>query len=483
MLLVLCIAVLVLVIICQYLNFNKSKTSLTDIDDLLKKLLERSDWKGNWEILDRLVVPHLDDIQRFSNAALVTGIGGTMGIFFLEALYLIPSDVSNLDITIIVQGAIPALLSSLCGIFFHLFILSKHLSEAQESVTDVEMRWLESENVPLRDGPIVNVDISGAVEKIFQEISATQKGVSDSTQEISRLLQENKEISLIQRSSAKEIKEGVQIFAEHLKSLPDDLRKSLDLTEIQRLLKEQQSDVLAILSDVKGATSQIVNAQDQFTDVGTELLESIKQNLINHQTSTQKICDNVQTLTETIETLPGDIRSSLEISEFFDKAARSHLDELYKAFKDHQSELKRAIIDNQEQQKRWLANNIHKVVADVIDDLQKQINETIKDPLDTMSKKLSAATKEMPDAANKFGTDLIESANTLATIPKELEKVSEGVNEVVRATADAALKPLSDEMKDFVGTIQDTHQRLEKTIHGLVHLIENLIRGMEIRSK
>ena len=478
------IAVLVFVLGYQYRNWQKSKKSLANIDAILnkKKLFTRLDWKANLEILDRHVAPSLDDIRRFSNAALVTGIGGTMGIFFSEALYLMDIGVSDLEIKKILQGAIPALLSSLAGIFFHLLILSKHLADAQERLVKVEMELLDAEDLPQHDGPVVNIDVSSAVNKIFQEIADTQKGVSESAQEIKGLLQEHKETSLIQRDSAKEIQEGIQSFVDQLKSFPDDLKNSLKVTEFQRLLKEQQDNVSIILSDVKESTKQLVEFQEDFSLLGDKFLESIKQNLIEHQQLSREIHDNVQNLTKQMETLPGDIRNSLEISEFFDKAARGHLAQLHEVFKDHQKNLEEQIIDNQKNLRSWLATQMYHIVKGVIGNLQQTI-KTVTDPLDEMSKKLSAATKEMPDAANKFGTDLIKSADTLASIPEDLKKVSESVNDVVRATADAALKPLSDDMKDFLGTVQDTHQRLENTIHGLVHLIEKIIMKMEVGSK
>ncbi len=486
----LALGVLIYVIIRQYRNYRQSESASRKIDDLLYELSvysenkssHHSDWKTELEKLDRFVAPHLDDIRRFSNAALVTGIGGTMGIFFIEALFLVWSGVDNLEITTIVQGTVPALLSSLSGIFFHLFILSRHLSEAQENVVDKEKNILDQENLSLHEGPTVNVDISGAVQSIFQEIADTQKGVAEATLELKGLLEENKETSIIQRNSAQEIQNGVQVVIEQLKSLPDDLRNSLQVNEIQSLLKEQQADVLTILSDFKGASAQVVASQEKFAEISGELLDAIQQSLAGHQQLALNIHDNVQVLTEQMKSLPDDIRSSLEISEFFDRAAREHINQLYKVFKGHEAEMKNKIIKNQEEVERWLSTQVRTIVKKVFDDLQVTIKEKVVHPLDSMGKKLNAVTNEMPTAANQFGTDLIKSADILAEIPDELEKISKGINGVVRETAEASLKPLSDEMKDFVGTVQDTHKRLENTIHGLVNLIEKLVVGIEGRT-
>lgn len=296
------------------------------------------------------------------------------------------------------------------------------------------------------------------------------------------LLEQNKETSIVQRNAAREVHTEVTNLVIQLQSLPDDLRHSLQVNEIQNLLKEQQSDVLAILSDVKGATAQVVDSQEKFAEKGGELLDVIQQNLTIHQQLNQDIHSNVEKLTEQMKTLPGEIRNSLEISEFFDRAARSHLKELHNAFKDHQDELERKIVDNQNKLLSWLTTQVNEVVEKVIDNLQEKILGTVVDPLDSMGKKLNAVTNEMPTAANQFGTDLIKSADILAEIPDELEKISKGINGVVRETAEASLKPLSDEMKDFVGTVQDTHKRLENTIHGLVNLIQKLIVGIEGRT-
>jgi len=468
---ILTIVILILVIRFQYKNYVSSNKASREIDDLINKPSERSDWKTELERLDRVVAPRLDDIRRFSNAALVTGIGGTMAIFFIEVLYvlLLGTEVSELGIKAIVQGALPALISSLSGIFVHLLILSLHLPEAQKLIVNKELKLLDEVAPKSFDGPTVNVDIGDTVEKIFQEIADTQKGVAESTQKMIEILKENKAISMIQRNSASEVQNGVQALIEQLKSLPKDLHNSLQVTEIQSLLKEQQSDVLAILSDMKGVAAQISGSQEKFSKAGGELLEAIKQDLISHQASAQKIDDNIQLLTQKLETIPDDIRSSLEKSEFFDKAARDYLKQLHEVFVLHESELKKEIIQNQNEMKTWLSGQIGQILTKVMQDLQEEINDTIVAPLDIVSKKLNAATKVMPDAANKFGTDLIKSAETLTKIPDELTKISERVTEIVHMT----LKPISDEMKN-------TNQGLEKAAHGLIDLIKKLILRIEL---
>jgi len=151
------------------------------------------------------------------------------------------------------------------------------------------------------------------------------------------------------------------------------------------------------------------------------------------------------------------------------RAARDYLRKLHQVFELHESKLKKEIIQNQNDTRTWLSGQIGQTVKQVMQDLQKEINDTIVDPLDIVSKNLNAATKEMPDAANKFGTDLIKSAETLTKIPDELTKISERVTEIVHMT----LEPISDEMKN-------TNQRFEKAVLGLINLIEKLIRRIEL---
>ena len=147
------LAVLVCVLLIQYSNRNEALKRLRDIDSLIAN--NGKSWLGDAEVgdstvmdrFDRSVAPPLDDIRRFSNAALVTGIGGTMAIFLIEAvIFLIVRPEIEIDplsplpsevIGMIISGAI-ALLSSLIGVLLHLWISLKILDRAQRSVTEKE---------------------------------------------------------------------------------------------------------------------------------------------------------------------------------------------------------------------------------------------------------------------------------------------------------------------------------------------------------
>ena len=93
---ILSVAVLLFILRQQYRNRIRATEKSEEIDQLLEKVKGWSLDAGRDTVMDRfdrLVSPPLDDVRRFSNAALIIGIGGTMGIFFIEALilYLYPS--------------------------------------------------------------------------------------------------------------------------------------------------------------------------------------------------------------------------------------------------------------------------------------------------------------------------------------------------------------------------------------------------------
>ncbi len=101
------------------------------------------DWAATFDRFDRITEHPLDEIRRSANAALVTGVGGTMGLFIIDLFFhfvffpsgekLLVDDELRPSVLI---GALLALLSSLIGVLFHLNIVLRWLSRAQTSAAN-----------------------------------------------------------------------------------------------------------------------------------------------------------------------------------------------------------------------------------------------------------------------------------------------------------------------------------------------------------
>ncbi|MCY4171320.1 MAG: hypothetical protein OXF08_06930, partial [Bacteroidetes bacterium] len=127
-------------------QLNHEESARNALDEI-HLILKRPTFNQNpvsqilFDQLERHTELPLDKIRSYANAALVTGIGGTMALFVIEAfpigIYIISSSGSGIQLppwhTIFI-GLILALLSSFIGVYVHLLITSKIFSEAHEAV-------------------------------------------------------------------------------------------------------------------------------------------------------------------------------------------------------------------------------------------------------------------------------------------------------------------------------------------------------------
>lgn len=118
-------------VVWQIMNWNKSRDALGQVDWIVR--LKKFDLQAIIvsdvivSQFDRMVELPLEKIRSFSNSALVIGIGGTMGLFSLEAILLGLSSIfldgmEMLPWKAILVGLLLALLSSLMGVIYHLRI-------------------------------------------------------------------------------------------------------------------------------------------------------------------------------------------------------------------------------------------------------------------------------------------------------------------------------------------------------------------------
>ena len=477
------------------------------------KALEKFDssevpgWGTAMDRFDRSVEPQLDDIRRFSNAALVIGIGGTMGLFFLGSLSLGSSLISGdepsegLKLTVFV-GLILALFASIIGVVNHLVISSKIKVQ-----TEVSKKWeslvKEAGNSNGPDPPETPREFFEAVQKFLEEqrefISELQKGFREQQSVAQQVLDAQKEL--------KDIQTGVSDNLEHLTHAIEGIKDSADAVKMlgQPLLKMAEQlhglpeRMEAIMSEAFGTWEErITNGQDSFTQQLQGLLSDIKvsseaqkysaEEIQKHQSELQNILDgfltelmeSLRSLSKNLATLPDKISRSLgNLDEVFGAEAKRHVADLSNALQIGRDDLIREVMKNQDELRTWLINHSEGIIKDIFDPLKDELHEKIIAPLNRLCQTLDKTSEVMPDAAGEFGTKLQESANILSGIPTELKAATERIDKTLQSTTVDVLKPVSTQMEDFMGTIQDTHVRMGEIVRSLVHTIENLVKELE----
>ena len=411
-------------------------------------------WDSAMEQFDRLLSPPLDDIRRLSNAALVIGIGGTMGIFLVEALSL-PSLIGNIsenDLPAkIIAGTIPALLSSLLGVGFHLYISLSVLNKVQKNVISKERELLLKVST-INNLPPPVIDWPQDVKSFGSFVEAIQ----------SVLNQQHSFIAVL----SKRLKQEVSIARVVL--------------ENQETLKGYQSEMLDILKQVR--PSHFLGAIE-----GT--LKDMQKWSETQQESAVAIHKDVEGLTKGIGGIPEHIRESLnDIEELGAAEFRWLSAELNTTLESYINELSKKLNNERFDQRKWLSEESEKIVRDILESIRGEISKNLTTPLEGVASRLERITddvriitEEMPRTVKDYTQYFIDSTERLSTIPGELEKVAGSIDEVLSSATSKSLDPLSVEMQNFVCTVEETHTRLSNVIQHLIGLIENLIGGIEVR--
>lgn len=396
----------------------------------------------------------LDEIRSFSNAALVTGIGGTMALFFLETIPIgsyvwSTADSGNIRLPpwpSIFLGLILALLSSLIGVIIHLRTASKVLATAYKEVSNYEVKFLDA------------------------QASAQEKAPET---ELSKQLEE-----LTEAWSNADAVDLIEIIPQFLEGQTMVMQKMHDRS------KEEQNTTLEALQSQKAFTQKIdglltgLNEEQRAQREIVTIIQECQRNQLEAVSAyLERLVYERESLTREIERLPENIKNSLDvkaINEIFGKGALTYVERVGSLFQETIGALKSDIVDHQMRLNKRLTEENDRIVG-FFYDLQCQIVNEVVHPLRKVADQLSEVTGRMP----KFGDDLLQSVEAISAIPEKLEEVGKDINDVVSSTATEVFAPVSEEMKRYIYTVNETHKRLEKIIQGLVKLIRDMIQEIE----
>ena len=396
----------------------------------------------------------LDEIRSFSNAALVTGIGGTMALFFLETIPIgsyvwTTADSGNIQLPpwpSIFLGLILALLSSLIGVIIHLRIALKVLATAYKKVSHQEVKFLDAQTLAQEKAPET---------------------------ELSKQLQE-----LTEAWNNADAVDLIEMIPQFLEGQTKVMQKMHDGSEEQRYttLAALQSQK-AFIEKIDGLLTGLNEEQRAQRETVTIIQECQHNQLEAVSAYLERLVYERESLTREIERLPENIKNSLDvktINEIFGKQAQTYVASVGLLFentiKDLESNLDKHLI----RLNTNLAGENVKIER-FFNDLQSQIVNEVVHPLRKVANQLSEVTGKMP----KFGDDLLQSVEAISGIPEKLEEVGKDINDVVSSTATEVFAPVSEDMKRYIYTVSETHKRLEKIIRGLVKLIRDMIKEIE----
>ncbi len=454
------IEVVVFIYLCerQWDNRKKSRDALKK----LKQIIELPEFSlrtvtvssSLLEMFDRKIEFPLEEIRSSSNSALVIGIGGTMKLFILEAVLIgIPviffagfEAISSIPQWSIFLGLILALLSSLVGVIFHLHITSKILSDAYDEISSKEAKLSEAQALAHDKNP--ETELGKQLEELTKAWSEA---------------------------------EAVDLF----EMIPQFLEGQTKVMQrMQDRFEKEQSTTLEVIQSQKELTQKIdgilaeINKRNRvLQEIATEMCKSQKSQLETASNFLERLVNERESLTREIEDLPENIKNSLDvetINEIFGKEARKYVEGMKDHFEETIADLKSSMDEHLRNLSQKLAYE-NDEVKEFFDNLQNRIVKEVVHPLQILSEKLSETTGSM----SNFSDDLLKSVKAISGIPERLEQVGTNINDVVGSTATEALTPVSKEMERYIYTVRETHKCLEKIIHGLVKLIQDMVQDIE----
>jgi len=405
--------------------------------------------------LDRNTELPLDNIRSFANTALVTGIGGTMGLFAIESLSIgipiISSWGEGMQLTpwntfTIFVGLILALLSSLIGVIFHLRISSKIFSEAHKAVSEKETDLLNIQASVVQEAP--ENELSAQLEELTK--AWNEADTSDLVEMIPQFLEGQMKV-MLQMQDRFEKEQGAALKA----------------------IQSQENLTLKI----DGIFSEINNTFEAQREISTKILEGINSQLSTVSGFLEKLIQERESLTEEIRSLPENIKNSLDVETMttqFSATLSKKIDEMGREFANTITTLQSEIGNHQ----RRLSTKIASANAEMqkfFNDLKDNLVDDVVQPFGKVSEQLEKTTDAMP----KFGDDLHASAEAITGIPEKLQQTGDNITDVVRSTATEVLNPVATQMNQYIQTVNQTHHRLEEIIHGLVKLIRDMVEEIE----
>ena len=485
--------------------------------------------------LDRLMDPELEKIRQFAGAALATGIGGTMFMFAVDLFFLDPPLFSlGADSEQLANRVLPAIISSVLGIGFHLYLVLIVLQSAQgildKAITRVSREVRErfqSLESPLSSGfgesfqkeltqafsealnrlpevfQRVHLDAQDLIKLAGNQLSA----VSDKMDKAANVYEDLMSVARTLVDSAQKVDsttDGIAASIQRLNDMPGRIEESLG--QAATVWKSEIGDVQdGFLKAVQHTLAEQRTAFDGIKEHAETQITSMQHVLTEADSRQKEVIDRFDQLSELLKQLPEETRKAQEnMHRDFGEAAKNHVHDLKNSLNDATQNMHMAIQTGFTEMNQIFVHNVterfdklsnileampeeHRQVLEGMD--QKLGNEAanhVYELKNAVSEGTSALQETLENALQEMQRNFISDNQQIIgdifdrlrieiddTIKEPLTKVGDNISKASTAMP-AAAESFAENLKASSESMQDIPERLNTAAEGLEDTMKNM---------
>ena len=450
------------------------------------------DWVRYMDEADRVHERRVDGMRVWATAALVVGIGGTMGALAYRLWGL-----SDFEIGVLAAFA-PALLASLSGVANNLLItlwlfgISDGRFEQALNDFRLALRRCSDENAP------ENRFADAVRDRLGEAFREAVRSFPDAFAQLDRSVQHMGEAAAAQSRSTLEAAAGLQRGVEgltaaaaqiapaadllnsattDLRTIPGQLRQILDEAR-ETWAREMRRDQDAFI----GAVRQVLDDQRAILGRTRQVLqrwergrrEAAEQQQAAWRESVDLVQKGAAEIAAIVEALPAAFTREIEqiadrLGREFSIGAEQHVADLTQALREGIETLAERIETSMREVRNQLLNDTSRVVGESAEEVYRRVGEPLSSILQRVTRGIEEALGTLPENAATFAGSLAtadeklqQSIDRLKAAADHLEKVVE-LNEGLHASLTRAFRDgAADSFEPVRKDLQDIADELRR---------------------
>ena len=449
------------------------------------------DWVRYMDEADRVHERRVDRMRVWATAALVVGIGGTMGALTYR-LWGLPT----FELGVLTAFA-PALLASLTGVLNNLaitlwlFRLSDRGFERALNDFRQALRTCSDENAPqerfadavrdqlgeafreaVRSFPEAFAQLDRSVQHMGESATAQSQSMIEAASGLQRGV-DGLTAAAVQITPVAEL---LSTATTELRTVPGQLRQTLDETReawAQEMRRDQEAfigSVQQVLDDQRAMLGRIRQALQRWERGRRDAAEQ-------QQTTWRETVELVQKaaaeIVATAEGLPAAFTREVEqisgkLGKEFSLEARQYLADLAKEIREGNRTLAEQIDASMRELQNRLLNDTSRVVGESAEEVHRRVGEPLLSMLQEVSRGIEEALRTLPGQAETFAAGLStadeklqqsierlkESADHLEKIAQLTENFQTSLTRAFRDGAARSFEPLQGQLEDVVTALR-----------------------------
>ena len=450
------------------------------------------DWVRYMDEADRVHERRVDGMRVWATAALVVGIGGTMGALAYRLWGL-----SDFELGVLAAFA-PALLASLSGVannlLITLWLFGISDGRFEQALNDFRqaLRTCSDENAP-------EERFADAVrDRLGEAFREAVRSFPDAFAQLDRSVQHMGEAAAAQSRSTLEAAAGLQRGVEgltaaaaqiapaadllnaattDLRTIPGQLRQTLDEAR-EMWAREMRRDQDAFI----GAVRQVLDDQRAILGRTRQVLqrwergrrEAAEQQQAAWRESVDLVQKGAAETAAIVETLPAAFTREVEqiagrLGREFSIGAQQHVADLTQEMRSGTQALAKQIDDSMRDVQNRLLNDTSRVVGESAEEVHRRVGEPLSSMLQRVTRGIEEALSTLPENAATFAASLStadgklqQSIDRLKAAADHLEKVVE-LNEGLQASLTRAFRDgAADSFEPVRKDLQDIADELRR---------------------